>query len=87
MILTHLSHTAKVVPLQVVGLLGSKVLGRPALVGVAVVLLHDVFSGHGDRRQVEAGRRRHGGHVHGRHLRLETQLVVRQLKGETGLGT
>lgn len=81
----HLGHTAQVVALEVVSLLCREVVRRPALVRVAVVVLHDVLSRHGDRRQGEAGRRRHGGHVHRGHFGLEAKLVVWQLEGETGL--
>lgn len=82
---SYLSYAAQVVALEVVAWLCWKVVSRPALVRVALMILHDVLSWHGDRRQGEAGWRRHGGHVHWGHLGLEAQLVVWQLKGEAGL--
>lgn len=81
----YLSHTAQVVALEIVPLLCREVVSCPALVSVALVLLHDVLSWHGDRWQGEAGWWRHGGHVHRGHFGLEAQLVVWQLKGEAGL--
>lgn len=82
---SYLSYTAQVVALEVVARLCRKVVRRPALVRVALMILHDVLPWHGDWREGEAGWRWHGGHVHWGHLGLEAKLVVRQLKGETGL--
>lgn len=82
---SYLSDTAQVVALEVVAWLCRKVIRCPALVRVALVILHDVLPWHGDWRQGEAGWWWHGGHVHWGHLGLEAKLVVWQLKGETGL--
>lgn len=82
----YLGHTAQVVALQVVSRFSREVVRGPALVRVALVVLHDVLSRHGDGGQREAGGGGQGGHVHRRHLGLEAELVVGQLEGETGLG-
>lgn len=39
----YLSHTAQVVPLQVVALLGGELIDAPDLVRVSVMLFHDIF--------------------------------------------
>lgn len=82
---SYFSYTAQIVALKVVPRLWWEVVRCPALVWVAIVILHDVLPWHCDRRQGEAGWWRHSGHVHRRHFWLEAKLVVWQLKGETGL--
>lgn len=82
---TYLCHAAQVISLQVVALLGGQLVHTPHLVRVAVMLFHHVLPGHGHGGQVEAGRRRDGRHICGRHFWSETQSVIRQLKREPGL--
>lgn len=83
--LSYLSHTAQIIPLQIVSLLGWEIVRCPPMVWVAIMVLHDVLTRHSDRWQGETGWWWHGRQVYWGHFWLEAELVIWQLKSETGL--
>lgn len=83
----HLSHTTQVIALQISAVFSGHVIGGPGCVTVALMVLYNVLSRHGNRWQGKTGCWRHGRHIHWGQFGLEAQLRVGKLKCEPCLGT